>query len=199
MSGTFVTLVVLAVLAAYLVIIYNRLVSLRNRHANAFSQIDVQLQRRYELIPNLVEIAKEYMKHESETLTAVIAARNNANNARQAASQSPNNAQKINALANAESQLGGVMGGFNLVMEDYPELKADERMADLHRDLTSTENRVGFARQAYSDAGMVYNTECEKFPNVLVARLCAFLPADLFEIDAVEKREAVQVSFSKAS
>lgn len=199
MSGFVITLIVLAVVAGYLVMIYNRLVSLRNRHANAFSQIDVQLQRRYELIPNLVEVAKEYMKHESETLTAVIAARNNANNARQDASQSPENAKKVNALANAESQLGSVMGGFNLVMEDYPELKADERMADLHRDLTSTENRVGFARQAYSDAGMVYNTECEKFPNVVVARLCAFQSADLFEIDAIEKREAVKVSFAKAS
>ena len=189
-------MLVVAALAVYLVIIYNRLVSLRNRHANAFSQIDVQLQRRYELIPNLVEVAKEYMKHESETLTAVINARNNANTQRQLASSSPDNPATINALANAEATLGGAMGGFNLVMEDYPDLKADERMADLHRDLTSTENRVGFARQAYSDAGMTYNTECEKFPNVLVARMCAFRPADLFEIDVQEKREAVSVSFA---
>ena len=198
MSNFTITLLVVGAIVAYLVVIYNRLVSLRNRHANAFSQIDVQLQRRYELIPNLVEIAKEYMKHEAETLTAVINARNSANSCRIAASSSPENSSSIHALAQAESQLSGALGGFNLVMEDYPDLKADERMADLHRDLTSTENRVGFARQAYSDAGMAYNTECEKFPNVLVARLCAFQLADLFEIDSSEKekREAVSVSFS---
>ena len=196
MSTFLVSSLIVGAIVVYLVVIYNRLVSLRNRHANAFSQIDVQLQRRYELIPNLVKVAKEYMKHESETLTAVTNARNNANAQREAASKSPGDPAAINKLAQAEVSLGGALGGFNLVMEDYPDLKADERMAELHRDLVSTENRVGFARQAYSDAGMTYNTECEKFPNVVIARMCAFRPADLFEIDSLEKREAVSVSFA---
>ena len=148
MSTFLVSSLIVGAIAVYLVVIYNRLVSLRNRHANAFSQIDVQLQRRYELIPNLVEVAKEYMKHESETLTAVTNARNNANTQREAASKSPGDPAAINKLAQAEASLGGALGGFNLVMEDYPDLKADERMAELHRDLVSTENRVGFARQA---------------------------------------------------
>jgi len=195
-SSTVITVVILAALGFYLVTLYNRLVSLRNRHANAFSQIDVQLQRRYELIPNLVAIAKEYMAHEKETVTQGINARNTADGARQAASANPENAGRVHALADAESVLGSAMGRFNMVMEDYPDLKADERMADLHRDLTSTENRVGFARQAYSDAGMEYNTECEKFPAVLVARMFAFQKADLFEIDSPEAREKVTVSFA---
>ncbi len=199
MSGSLITLIVLGVAAGYLVMVYNQLVSLRNRHANAFSQIDVQLQRRHELIPNLVEVAKEYMRHESETLTAVIDARNTASSRLKDASASPENPTKIGALARAESSLGQAMSGFNLVVENYPELKADARMSDLHQDLTSTENRVGFARQAYSDAGMEYNTECEKFPNVLVARLCAFRPADLFELENEQARSAVKVSFDKAA
>jgi len=195
-SSNIITLVIIVAIAAYLISLYNRLVSLRNRHSNAFSQIDVQLQRRYELIPNLVEIAKEYMKHEKETLTAVMQARNSADDCRKAASASPDNPSSVHALAAAEGQLGSAMGKFNMVMEAYPDLKADERMGDLHRDLTSTENRVGFARQAYSDAGMEYNTECEKFPAVLIARLFAFKEADLFEIDSPEAREKVTVSFA---
>lgn len=199
MSGSLISLIVLAVVVGYLVMVYNRLVSLRNRHANAFSQIDVQLQRRYELIPNLVELAKEYMRHESETLTAVVDARNTASSRLKDASEAPQNPSKVNALANAEANLGKALNGFNLVVENYPELKADQRMADLHQDLTSTENRVGFARQAYSDAGMEYNTECEKFPNVLVARLFAFLPADLFQMENEQARDAVKISFDKAA
>jgi len=195
MTTTILTLILVAIIA-YLVLIYNRLVTLRNRHANSFSQIDVQLQRRYELIPNLVEIAKEYMAHERETLTAVMQARNGADDCRKAASASPEKPEKVHALANAEAQLGGAMGRFNMVMEDYPDLKADERMSELHHELASTENRVGFARQAYSDAGMEYNTSCEQFPNVLVARMFAFQKADLFELEVKEARDAVKVSFA---
>jgi len=199
MSGSLITVLLLAAAVGYLVMVYNRLVSLRNRHANAFSQIDVQLQRRHELIPNLVELAKEYMRHESETLTAVVEARNTASSRLKDASAAPNDPSTVNALANAESKLGQALSGFNLVVENYPELKADTRMADLHQDLTSTENRVGFARQAYSDAGMEYNTECEKFPNLIVARMCAFQPADLFQLENEQARDAVKISFDKAA
>lgn len=115
------------------------------------------------------------------------------------ASAAPNDPSTVNALANAESKLGQALSGFNLVVENYPELKADTRMADLHQDLTSTENRVGFARQAYSDAGMEYNTECEKFPNLIVARMCAFQPADLFQLENEQARDAVKISFDKAA
>lgn len=193
-SITFFLLPVLAA-AILLIVLYNRLVALRNRWRNAFSQIDVQLQRRYELIPNLVETARAYLTHERETLTAVTEARNGAEQQRQRASQQTD-AGAIGALAAAEQQVAGALGRFNLVMEAYPELKADERLSELHADLASTENRVGFARQAYSDAVMRYNIGIEQFPAVIVARLFGFEEAALFEADDPVMREAVTVSFA---
>lgn len=181
MSVGTIALIVGVLLAAYVVMVYNRLITHRNRFKNAFSQIDVQLQRRYELIPNLVEVAKKYVTHEKETLTEVIEARNQASKACEAAASDPGDAGLVGALAKAEQALGNAMGKFNVVMEDYPELKADESLRDLHDELTSTENRVSYARQSYSDAVMRYNTEREQFPAVLVANACSFKEADLFK------------------
>ncbi len=196
MSSTTVMLIIALLVAAFAVMIYNRLISLKNRFLNAFSQIDVQLQRRYELIPNLVEIASKYVSHENETLTAVIEARNQASDRCKDAAENPQDASLIGALAKAEQSLGNAMSKFNVVMEDYPELKADESLRDLHEELTSTENRVSFARQAYSDAVMQYNTEREKFPANLVASAFAMKEADLFEADSTEIRKPVKVSFA---
>ena len=175
---------------------YNRLVTLKNRFLNGFSQIDVQLQRRYELIPNLVETAKAYLKHENETLTAVTEARNAASKSCEAASADPSDAGLVGALAAAEGRLGNAMGRLNLVMENYPDLKADTQMLALQEELTSTENRVAFARQAYSDSVMQYNTAREQFPAVLVAAAFSFKEADLFEIAEPAVRQAVKVSFA---
>lgn len=190
-----ILVVALAVLIAYGVMVYNRLVSHKNRFKNAFSQIDVQLQRRYELIPNLVEIASKYISHEKETLTAVIEARNQASKACSDVAKNPDRSGVVGALAQAEQTLGSAMGKFNMVMEDYPELKADETMRDLHDELTSTENRVGYARQAYSDAVMRYNIEREQFPAVVVANTCNFQEAELFEAANDEVHKPVKVSF----
>lgn len=194
-SGTLL-LIVLVALAVVAIVYYNRLVALRNRHVNAFSQIDVQLQRRHELIPNLVETARAYLSHEAETLIAVTDARNTAESRRQEASAAPGDAAAVGALAAAEGTLGAAMGKFNLVMEAYPELKADERLSELHAELASTENRVGFARQAYSDAIMRYNTACEQFPAVVVASLFRFKEGVPFEIDEPDMRQAIKVSFA---
>jgi len=183
-----------AVLAgAGFIVLYNRLVALRNRVRNGWSQIDVQLQRRYELIPNLVETARAYLVHERETLQAVTEARNGAERCREAAAASQG---QLGKLAAAEHGVVGALGQLNLVMEAYPELKADERMNRLHEDLASTENRVAFARQAYSDAVMRYNTGIEQFPAVIAARIMRFDPADLFEAASARHREAVTVSFA---
>ena len=179
----------------YAVVVYNRLVKLRNRFKNAFAQIDVQLKRRYELIPNLVETAKAYLKHESETLEAVIAARNQALQAMQAARQNPGDASAMKALMGAEAAMGGAMLHLNAVMENYPELKADQTMAQLTEELTSTENRVSFARQAYNDEVMIYNTRRETFPDIVLAGSMGFKPAELLEISVQQEREAVRVSF----
>jgi len=149
-----IVLIALVVIGIYGVVVFNGLVSRRNQFKNAFSQIDVQLQRRYELIPGLIEIAKKYISHENETLTAVVKARNNASDCCEKAAQHPEDSSLVGALAQAEQVLGNAMGKFNLVMEDYPELKADESLRDLHDQLTSTENRVAYARQAYSDSVM---------------------------------------------
>lgn len=189
-------LIVGVLLAAYFVMVYNRLITHKNRFMNAFSQIDVQLQRRYELIPNLVEVASKYVKHEKETLTAVIEARNQASSACKAASANPQEGGLVGALAQAEQTLGNAMGKLNVVMEDYPELKADETLRDLHDELTTTENRVSYARQAYSDAVMRYNTEREQFPAVIVANTCNFREADLFEATNEEVHKPVKVSFA---
>ena len=203
MTGVMIGIVVLvAVLAVGLLFvlvaigIYNRLVMLRNRFRNAFSQIDVQLKRRYDLIPNLVEVAKGYMKHERETLEAVIQARNLAANAGQKAAQQPGEASAMNALAGAEGQLTGALGRLFAVMESYPDLKANQNMLALQEELTSTENKVAFARQAYNDAVMSYNNQRETFPSVLIAGTFGFEEAHLFEIEQPQEREAPKVSFS---
>jgi LemA protein len=196
-------LIVLIVLVAILVVlglwvmgIYNALVSLRNRFKNAFAQIDVQLKRRYDLIPNLVETAKGYMKHESTTLEAVIKARNIALAASQSAAANPADANAMKSLGAAESGLGGALSRLMVVSEQYPDLKANQNMMQLTEELTSTENKVSFARQAYNDSVMTYNTTRETFPNVIFAGMFGFLPAELFKIDDPTERNAPKVSFT---
>lgn len=169
MATGWIVLIVLVVLFVYVISIYNRLVQLKNQFANAFAQIEVQLKRRYDLIPNLVETAKAYMSHERETLEAVIAARNQAAQALPAAKQNPTDASAMSQLGQAEGALGNALGRLNVVMEAYPDLKANQNMMQLSEELTSTENRVAFARQAYNDAVMNYNTYRQSFPPVLFA------------------------------
>jgi len=188
-------LALLAGLAAYVTYIYNRLVDLRNRKRNGFSQIDVQLQRRYDLIPNLVESSKAYLRHERETLQAVIAARNTAAAAAQQVKNSPDDAQAMLGLMGAEAALGGVLTRFMALAEAYPELKANETMSQLQEELASTENRVAFARQAYNDAVTSYNTQCEKFPDNLIAAKFNFKPAEQWQLENAESRKAVAVQF----
>jgi LemA protein len=175
---------------------YNRLVGLRNRYKNAYSQIDVQLKRRYDLIPNLVETAKAYLKHERGTLEAVIAARNQASSAAQRAASAPGDASALRDLAGAETALGGALGRFFALTEAYPDLKANATMAQLSEELTSTENKVAFARQAYNDAVMSYNTGREVFPASLIASFGGFEEARPWEIEHAVEREAVKVSFA---
>lgn len=199
MTAVVVVLMIVVAVLAYAVLIYNRLVTRKNEFLNAYSQIDVQLQRRYELIPNLVESARAYLAHESDTLSAVTEARNQAEQRSRAAARHPEDASLVGQLARAEGVLGGALGKLNVVMEAYPDLKADQTIADLHGELSSTENRVGFARQAYSDAVMRYNTARTEFPAVLIATMLGFGEADLFEIVQPHMREAVKVSFTKAA
>jgi LemA protein len=187
--------VALVLVLMYLVGIYNRLVDLKNRFKNAFAQIDVQLKRRYDLIPNLVETAKGYMKHERETLEAVIRARNAAASAGEQAAAKPGDPQAMQGLSSAETALAGTMTRFFGLMEAYPDLKANQNMLALQEELTSTENKVAFARQAYNDAVMTYNTAREVFPNNLVAGFGNFPPAELFQVTAPEQREGVKVQF----
>ncbi len=160
---------------------YNRLVRLKNAIANAFGQIDVQLKRRYDLIPNLVEVARRYLAHEAQTLEAVIAARNQARTAEQTAAGNPLNAGALGALAGAEQLLGGALGKLFAVVEDYPDLKADQNMRELSEELASTENRVGFARQAYNDQVLEFNDAAAQFPTLIIARLFGFLPQGMLE------------------
>ncbi len=174
---------------------YNRLVSLRNQWKNAFSQIDVQLTRRYDLIPNLVETAKGYMKHERETLEAVIAARNIAFSANKLAASNPQNAQAIQQLSNAEGILSGGLSRLMAVMESYPELKANQNMMQLTEELTTTENKISFARQAFNDSIMTYNTATEVFPNNVIAGMFQFQKGQLFIIENAKMKEAPKVSF----
>jgi LemA protein len=174
---------------------YNGLVLLRNRFKNAFAQIDVQLKRRYDLIPNLVETAKGYMKHERETLEAVITARNQAFGAASAASKDPSNPDAMQSLLKAESSLKGSMGRMMLVVERYPDLKADKSMSMLMEELTSTENKISFARQAYNDAVTAYNIKRESFPTNLIANTFNFQAASLFEVVEPTEREPVKVKF----
>jgi len=176
--------------------IYNTLVALRNRYKNAFAQIDVQLKRRYDLIPNLVETAKGYLKHERETLEAVIAARNSATTAGSKAAANPGDPQSMKELAGAESGLTGALGRLFAVAEAYPDLKANQNMMQLTEELTSTENKISFARQAYNDSVMAYNTKREVFPSSIVAGMFNFAPAELFQIENPAEKEAPKVSFS---
>ena len=174
---------------------YNRLVALRNRFKNAYAQIDVQLKRRYDLIPNLVETAKAYLKHERGTLEAVIAARNAASAANVRAAQSPGDAAAMKELSGAESALSGSLGRFFALAEAYPDLKANTTMRSLMEELTSTENKVAFARQAYNDSVMSYNTARESFPTNLISGPFGFEPAELFVIEKSEQKEAPKVAF----
>ena len=175
---------------------YNRLVRLKNAIANAFGQIDVQLKRRYDLIPNLVEVARKYLAHEAQTLEAVIAARNQAKSAEQKAAGSPLNAGALGALAGAEQMLGGALGKLFAVVEDYPELKADQNMRELSEELASTENRIGLARQAYNDHVLEFNDAAAQFPTLIVARLFGFLPQSMLESTTSEvERQAIRVTF----
>jgi LemA protein len=188
-------LLVLVGLVVWAVGIYNGLVAGRNAFKNAFAQIDVQLTRRYDLIPNLVEVAKGYLKHERETLEAVIQARNQAMAGLKAASADPANAAAVRQLQGAESLLGGALGRLMAVAEAYPDLKANQTMMQLSEELTSTENKVSFARQAYNDAVMSYNNRREMFPGSVIANLFQFLAAQLLDIGKPEAREAPKVSF----
>jgi LemA protein len=193
-----VVLVVLAALVFWVIAIYNRLVTLRNRYQNAFSQIEVQLKRRYDLIPNLVETAKAYMSHERETLEAVTAARNHALAALQTAAGDPANADAIRQLASAEGAVGGALARFNVAVEAYPDLKANENMMQVQEELVSTENRVAFARQAFNDQVTEYNIYKQSFPPVLLAGTFGHGPdAVLLEFeDRAEIQAAPKVSFS---
>jgi LemA protein len=189
-------LAAIVVLALFVVGIYNRLVGLRNRFKNAFAQIDVQLKRRYDLIPNLVEVAKGYLKHEHSTLEDVIKARNIALAASQTAAANPADAAAIKSLGAAETGLAGALSRLMVVAEQYPDLKANQNMMQLTEEITSTENKVSFARQAYNDSVMTYNTTRETFPNVIFAGMFGFLVAQLFQIENATEREAPKVSFS---
>ena len=196
MGWVFLGIVVIA--AVWAIAIYNGLVTLRNRFKNAFAQIDVQLKRRYDLIPNLVETAKGYIKHERETLEAVIKARNVAVGAAQAANANPGNPAAMQALGQAEGALTGVLGRMFALAEAYPDLKANQNMLSLQEELTSTENKVSFARQAFNDSVMSYNNRREVFPSSVIAGMFQFAPAALLEIPATDQaqvRAAPKVQF----
>lgn len=200
MSGSTITLLVVLGLAVVLVIwvigIYNKLVGFRNRFKNAFAQIEVQLQRRYDLIPNLVETAKGYMAHERETLEAVIQARNQAMSAMKQVQADPGEAVATQALIGAEGALTGALGKLFALAEAYPDLKANENMMQLSEELTTTENKVSFSRQAFNDSVMHYNTAREVFPAVVIANNFGFKEAALLELETPEARVAPKVSFA---
>lgn len=195
MTGLIILGIVIAFVAA-VVIIYNNLVTFRNRYKNAFSQIDVQLKRRHDLIPNLVETVKGYIKHERETLEAVIQARNTAISATKQAAGNPGDPSAMKGLASAESMLSGALGRLFALSEAYPDLKANQNMAQLQEELASTENRIAFARQSFNDAVMSYNITREKFPNNIIANTFNFQEAQLLEsTESPEERKAPKVSF----
>jgi LemA protein len=191
-----VLLVVVIGVVGFIVGVYNKLVTMRNRYKNAYAQIDVQLKRRYDLIPNLVETAKGYIKHERETLEAVTAARNIAYAASKIAAANPGDSSAIKNLSSAETGLGGTLSRLMMVSEQYPDLKANQNMMQLTEELTSTENKISFARQAYNDSVMTYNTDREVFPSNLIAGMFNFASAELFVIDKPEQKDAPKVSFS---
>jgi LemA protein len=191
-----VVVVVILAVVGFAIGTFNKLVTMRNRYKNAYSQIDVQLKRRYDLIPNLVETAKGYIKHERETLEEVTKARNIAYAASQAAASNPGDASAMKSLISAESGLSGVLGRLMAVSEAYPDLKANQNMMQLTEELTSTENKISFARQAYNDSVMAYNTDREVFPANIIAGSFNFGPAELFVIDKPEQKDAPKVSFS---
>jgi LemA protein len=200
MGPIIIVLIVLAAMAgslvAFVIGIYNKLVTMRNRYKNAYAQIDVQLKRRYDLIPNLVETAKGYMAHERGTLEAVTAARNIAYAASKAAAANPGDATTMKNLTAAETGLGGTLSRLMMVSEQYPDLKANQNMMQLTEELTSTENKISFARQAYNDSVMTYNTDREVFPGNLIAGMFNFTSAELFVVDKPEQKDAPKVSFS---
>jgi LemA protein len=196
MVGLLVLLAIVVVVVLWIVSLYNRLVGSRNGYKNAFAQIDVQLKRRYDLIPNLVETAKGYIKHERETLEAVIKARNSAVSAVQAAAANPGDAAAMRGLAGAEGAVTASLGRLFALAEAYPDLKANQNMMQLSEELTSTENKVAFARQAYNDSVMTYNNQREMFPGSIVAGMFNFLPAQLLELDEPAARQAPKVSFT---
>ena len=189
-------LVLIAAIVLYAIGIYNSLVNLRNRVKNAFAQIDVQLTRRYDLIPNLVEAVKGYMKHERETLEAVINARNNAVSSLEAANLDPSNAVAIQELGTSEGALGAALGRLFALSEAYPDLKANQNMMQFQEELASTENKVAFSRQAFNDAVLSYNNKADNFPNNIIASRYNFELASFLEIESEEKREVPEVSFS---
>jgi LemA protein len=196
MSMGWVVLLVIIVVVVYLIAAYNGLVTKRNRYKNAFAQIDVQLTRRHDLIPNLVETAKGYMKHEKETLEAVINARNSAVTGLKNAAKDPSNPEAMKELAQAEQGLSGALGRLFALSEAYPDLKANENMMQLSEELTTTENKVAFSRQAFNDAVMGYNNQVESFPSNVVANNFGFKLAELLEIEDETKRELPEVSFT---
>ncbi len=195
--GFIIFLLIIGALIFWAISTYNSLVSFRNRFKNGFAQIDVQLKRRYDLIPNLVEVAKGYMKHERETLEAVIAARNQAVTANAKAAVDPSDAAAVHQLSNAEGALASSLGKLFALSEAYPDLKANENMLQLTEELTSTENKISFARQAYNDSVMQYNTACEQFPGNIFAGMFGFKLAELLQsTEAPEERKAIKVSFN---
>src|SRR6202008_2961064 len=196
-TGGWIVLGIVVAIALWAIVVYNGLVALRNRFKNAFSQIDVQLKRRYDLIPNLVESVKGYMQHERGTLEAVIKARGAAVSAAQTAAAAPGDPAAMRGLAQAEGALGGALGRLLAVFEQYPDLKANQNVLSLQEELTSTENKVAFARQAFNDAVMVYNTKRESFPDNIFAGLFRFDAAELLQAtESGEERKAPKVSFT---
>jgi LemA protein len=194
--GWIIVLIVIAAIVFWAVGAYNRLVSLRNKFKNAFAQIDVQLKRRYDLIPNLVETAKAYMKHERETLENVIRARNSAMTANTAAAADPGSAQAIQGLVMAEGALSGALAKLFALAEAYPDLKANQNMMQLTEELTGTENKISFARQAFNDSVMSYNTAVQQFPTNVIASAFTFTPAELLQAtESEEEKQAVRVTF----
>ena len=196
MTSFVIFLAIIVALILYAIGIYNSLVNLRNRVKNAFAQIDVQLTRRYDLIPNLVEAVKGYMKHERETLAAVISARNAAVSNLETAKADPSNADAIKKLGAAEGLLGGALGRLFALSEAYPDLKANQNMMQLQEELASTENKVAFSRQAFNDAVLSYNNKAENFPNTIIAGTFRFELASFLEIQSEEKREVPDVAFT---